>query len=160
MPITLDVTEAFAETLRRAKARAARCRRRHARALQVSDIWRPNREQEARACVWHDREPSRRALSLRRSHAFYVGGTLEGLHPAHYDYSTCGSRRGAARRFERSAGARVVAFQTRNPMHRAHQELTIRAAQEGGANLLIHPVVGMTKPGDVDHYTRVRCYGR
>ncbi|MFC1795348.1 adenylyl-sulfate kinase, partial [Planctomycetota bacterium] len=46
----------------------------------------------------------------------------------------------------------------RNPMHRAHQELTFRAAAELEANLLIHPVVGMTKPGDVDHYTRVRCY--
>ena len=43
-------------------------------------------------------------------------------------------------------------------MHRAHHELTLRAAKEEGANLLVHPVVGMTKPGDVDHYTRVRCY--
>ncbi len=52
----------------------------------------------------------------------------------------------------------VVAFQTRNPMHRAHEELCRRAARELEANLLIQPVVGMTKPGDVDHYTRVRCY--
>jgi len=52
----------------------------------------------------------------------------------------------------------VVAFQTRNPMHRAHVELTRRAAVQLEANLLIHPSVGMTKPGDVDHYTRVRCY--
>ena len=56
------------------------------------------------------------------------------------------------------AGGKVVAFQTRNPLHRAHQELTFRAAREAQANLLIHPVVGMTKPGDVDHFTRVRCY--
>ena len=53
---------------------------------------------------------------------------------------------------------RTLAFQTRNPLHRAHQELTFRAAREAEANLLIHPVVGMTKPGDVDHFTRVRCY--
>lgn len=52
----------------------------------------------------------------------------------------------------------VVAFQTRNPMHRAHEELTKRAAEEVQGGLLIHPVVGMTKPGDVDHYTRVRSY--
>jgi len=51
-----------------------------------------------------------------------------------------------------------VAFQTRNPMHRAHVELAFRAAKQVEANLLIHPVVGMTKPGDVDYYTRVRCY--
>ncbi len=53
---------------------------------------------------------------------------------------------------------RVVAFQTRNPLHRAHQELTFRAAHEMEANLLLHPVVGMTKPGDIDYFTRVRCY--
>jgi sulfate adenylyltransferase len=52
----------------------------------------------------------------------------------------------------------VVAFQTRNPLHRVHEELTKRAAAEIGGSLLIHPVVGMTKPGDVDHYTRVRVY--
>ena len=52
----------------------------------------------------------------------------------------------------------IVAFQTRNPMHRAHVELTRRAAIEANANLLIHPAVGLTKPGDVNHYTRVRCY--
>jgi sulfate adenylyltransferase len=60
--------------------------------------------------------------------------------------------------FARLGWTKVVAFQTRNPMHRAHQELTLRAAKEVGANLLVHPVVGMTKPGDVDHFTRVRCY--
>jgi sulfate adenylyltransferase len=53
---------------------------------------------------------------------------------------------------------KVVAFQTRNPMHRIHEELTRRAAEAIGGSLLIHPVVGLTKPGDVDHYTRVRIY--
>jgi len=53
---------------------------------------------------------------------------------------------------------KVVAFQTRNPMHRIHEELTKRAAEAIGGSLLIHPVVGLTKPGDVDHYTRVRIY--
>jgi sulfate adenylyltransferase len=52
----------------------------------------------------------------------------------------------------------VVAFQTRNPMHRIHEELTKRAAEKINGSLLVHPVVGMTKPGDVDHYTRVRVY--
>jgi sulfate adenylyltransferase len=61
-------------------------------------------------------------------------------------------------RFARRGWRRIVAFQTRNPMHRAHLELTVRAAREVQANVLIHPVVGMTKPGDVDHYTRVRAY--
>jgi sulfate adenylyltransferase len=52
----------------------------------------------------------------------------------------------------------VIAFQTRNPLHRAHEELTKRAVEEKHGVLLLHPVVGMTKPGDVDHYTRVRTY--
>ena len=52
----------------------------------------------------------------------------------------------------------VVAFQTRNPLHRVHEELTKRAAKQVGGSLLVHPVVGLTKPGDVDHYTRVRVY--
>jgi len=60
--------------------------------------------------------------------------------------------------FARRGWQRVVAFQTRNPLHRAHQELTLRAAREADAQLLIHPVVGVTKPGDIDHHIRVRCY--
>ena len=60
--------------------------------------------------------------------------------------------------FAKVSWRKVVAFQTRNPMHRAHRELTVRAARQRQANVLIHPVVGMTKPGDVDHYTRVRVY--
>ena len=79
--------------------------------------------------------------------------------PIHYDFR--GLRHTPAevkRRFEKLGWKKVVAFQTRNPMHRAHVELTFRAAKEQEANLLIQPVVGMTKPGDIDHYSRVRCY--
>ncbi len=61
-------------------------------------------------------------------------------------------------KLEEMGNANVVAFQTRNPMHRVHEELTKRASKQIGGSLLIHPVVGMTKPGDVDHYTRVRIY--
>lgn len=61
-------------------------------------------------------------------------------------------------KLEAMGNANVVAFQTRNPMHRVHEELTKRAGKQIGGSLLIHPVVGMTKPSDVDHYTRVRIY--
>lgn len=60
--------------------------------------------------------------------------------------------------FDKLGWEKVVAFQTRNPMHRAHRELTVRAARARQANVLIHPVVGLTKPGDIDHFTRVRVY--
>ena len=77
----------------------------------------------------------------------------------HFDLRPSAKYPGELReRFKRQGWHNVVAFQTRNPMHRAHQELTFRAAQSSEANLLIHPVVGMTKPGDIDHYSRVRCY--
>ncbi|MDH5550742.1 MAG: bifunctional sulfate adenylyltransferase/adenylylsulfate kinase, partial [Gemmatimonadota bacterium] len=95
-----------------------------------------------------------------QAHSHYVGGRVEGIDPpVHYDYRRLRRTPAETRQeFAKLGWRKVVAFQTRNPMHRAHQELTLRAAKEVQANLLIHPVVGMTKPGDVDHYTRVRCY--
>ena len=88
------------------------------------------------------------------------GSPITGIQaPTHYDFRARRDTPNELRAFFRKMGwRRIVAFQTRNPLHRAHQELTFRAAREAQANLLIHPVVGMTKPGDVDHFTRVRCY--
>jgi len=90
----------------------------------------------------------------------YLGGPVTGIQqPVHYDFRGRRDTPNELRAYFRKMGWRkVVAFQTRNPLHRAHQELTFRAAKEAQANLLIHPVVGLTKPGDVDHFTRVRCY--
>ncbi|MBI2221527.1 MAG: bifunctional sulfate adenylyltransferase/adenylylsulfate kinase [Acidobacteria bacterium] len=129
--------------------------------LHVEDVWRPDREQEAQLVYGTtSREHPGVAALLERTNAWYVGGRVEGLQlPVHYDYRDL--RRAPAdvrAEFAARGWRRVVAFQTRNPMHRAHQELTLRAADECDAKLLVHPVVGMTKPGDVDHYTRVRCY--
>jgi len=82
--------------------------------------------------------------------------------PTHYDFSdlrmTPNETRTMLTKFLDMGYDNVVAFQTRNPMHRVHEELTKRAINEKNAVLLLHPVVGMTKPGDVDHYTRVRTY--
>ena len=92
--------------------------------------------------------------------ALNISGSLRVLQtPHHYDFAslrlTPTETRAALTRMER---ANVVAFQTRNPLHRAHEELTKRAIAAVRGVLLLHPVVGMTKPGDVDHYTRVRSY--
>ena len=94
------------------------------------------------------------------AHSVYLGGKLRGVEPpTHYDFKLLRDSPVELRgRFRKLGWRKVVAFQTRNPMHHAHQELTFRAARDNEANLLIQPVVGMTKPGDVDHYTRVRCY--
>jgi sulfate adenylyltransferase len=79
--------------------------------------------------------------------------------PAHPDFTHLRHTPGQVRaEFARRGWPRVVAFQTRNPLHRAHQELTLRASRQADAHLLIHPVVGVTKPGDIDPRIRVRCY--
>jgi sulfate adenylyltransferase len=89
-----------------------------------------------------------------------VSGRLRVLQvPRHFDFQDLRLTPAQTReRLERLGPPNVVAFQTRNPLHRIHEELTKRAVQEVDGTLLLHPVVGMTKPGDVDHYTRVRTY--
>jgi sulfate adenylyltransferase len=89
-----------------------------------------------------------------------ISGRLQVLQPPrHHDFQDLRLTPAQTRtRLETYGYPNVVAFQTRNPLHRAHEELTKRAIQEVDGILLLHPVVGMTKPGDVDHYTRVRTY--
>lgn len=97
---------------------------------------------------------------MHRWGTLHVSGRLQVLQlPTHYDFQELRLTPAQTRaRLEAFGYQSVVAFQTRNPLHRVHEELTKRAAQEVGGVLLLHPVVGMTKPGDVDHYTRVRAY--
>jgi sulfate adenylyltransferase len=91
---------------------------------------------------------------------FNISGPLEVLElPRRYDFAELRLTPAQTRqRLARAGHANVVAFQTRNPLHRVHEELTKRAAQEIDGILLLHPSVGLTKPGDVDHFTRVRTY--
>ena len=90
----------------------------------------------------------------------YISGALKVLNmPKHYDFKELRLTPAEVRDLLSKTGCEnVVAFQTRNPMHRVHEELTKIAARRIDGALLIHPVVGLTKPGDVDHYTRVRSY--
>jgi sulfate adenylyltransferase len=129
--------------------------------LHVEDLWEPDHKQEAESVFGTtDHFHPGATHVLRKTSPVYVSGKIEGLHsPSHYDYRALRLSPAEVRaEFARLGWRRVVAFQTRNPMHRAHVELTFRAAKEASANLFIQPSVGMTKPGDVDHYTRVRCY--
>lgn len=162
IPLTLDVSEDLAQTLAPGTTLALRDPEGiMLAALHVEDVWRPDRLSEASAVYGTTRrEHPGVAHLLDRTHPYFVGGQLEGLQlPVHYDFRALRLTPAELRvEFARLGWRRVVAFQTRNPMHRAHQELALRAAKDVEANLLIHPVVGMTKPGDVDHYTRVRCY--
>ncbi|KAJ3337982.1 Sulfate adenylyltransferase [Gonapodya sp. JEL0774] len=129
--------------------------------LTINDLYKPDRTRESQL-VFGTTDTLHPAVHYLANTAkeWYVGGTLEAINlPAHYDFVELRYTPADLRRqFERFNWTRIVAFQTRNPMHRAHRELTVRAARERNCNVLIHPVVGLTKPGDVDHYTRVRVY--
>ena len=162
IPITLDVSEELAKTLRSGSNLALRDDEGVMIAvLHVEDVWQPDRHAEAETVFGTaNGEHPGVAHLVERTHPLYVGGQLSGVQSVrHYDYRLLRHSPAELRgEFAKLGWTKVVAFQTRNPMHRAHQELTLRAAKEVEASLLIHPVVGMTKPGDVDHYTRVRCY--
>ncbi|HLM55730.1 MAG TPA: bifunctional sulfate adenylyltransferase/adenylylsulfate kinase [Pyrinomonadaceae bacterium] len=90
----------------------------------------------------------------------YVAGRPRVLQlPRYYDFRSLRLTPAEVRaRLSALGRPNVVAFQTRNPLHRAHEELTRRAAETADGSLLLHPVVGLTKPGDIDHFTRVRSY--
>jgi sulfate adenylyltransferase len=162
MPITLDIPEELAGKLEKGSHLALRDPEGVMLAvLHVEETWKADKEAEAQQ-VFGTTNTEHPAVGylMNRANSHYVGGKVEGIHlPIHYDYPRLRRTPKETREeFAKLGWRKVVAFQTRNPMHRAHQELTLRAAKEQQANLLIHPVVGMTKPGDVDHYTRVRCY--
>lgn len=162
MPITLDVSETFADTVELGTDIALRDQEGVILAtMTVTDKWVPNKSLEAEKVFGAD-DSAHPAVNYLHNTAgnVYLGGPVTGIQqPVHYDFRSKRDTPNELRALFRKLGWRkVVAFQTRNPLHRAHQELTFRAAKEAQANLLIHPVVGMTKPGDVDHFTRVRCY--
>ena len=162
MPIILDVTTEFAAPLSTGEKITLRDKEGFALAvLTISDIWQPNKIDEAQAVfgTTDDTHPAVNYL-MNVSHPIYIGGSLDGISlPHHYDYQALRHTPTELKeKFESLGWDKIVAFQTRNPLHRAHVEMTMRASDELGASLLVHPVVGLTKPGDVDHYTRVRCY--
>ncbi|KAJ3973710.1 hypothetical protein EV361DRAFT_39200 [Lentinula raphanica] len=165
MPITLDISKARLEELKiSAGTRLALRDPRDDEALAIltiEDVYIPDRVREAEKVFGAD-DPAHPSVAYLRNRVqdYYVGGKVQAIQaPVHFDYVALRYTPSELRsHFKKLAWKKVVAFQTRNPMHRAHRELTVRAARQRQANVLIHPVVGLTKPGDVDHYTRVRVY--
>ena len=129
--------------------------------LRITEAWQPDRLAEAEAVygTTDETHPGVEHL-IHNTNRWYVSGELEVLRlPDHREFGDLRFTPAQLRAtFDHRGWDRVVAFQTRNPMHRAHQELTVRAARDAQAKLLIHPVVGIGRPGDVDARTRVRCY--
>ena len=163
MPITLDVTEELAKKLTPGSTKVALRDPEGVMlaVLSVEDVWQPDRKAEAQA-VFNSTSAAHPGAdyAISKSNPWYVGGKIEEFQPpSHYDFRSLRLTPAELRaEFSRLGWTKIVAFQTRNPMHRAHVELTMRAAKQVEANLLIHPSVGMTKPGDVDYFVRTRCY--
>ncbi len=162
IPITLDVTEELAEKL----SKGDRLVLRHPEGvplavMTITDIWEPDRREEAQLVYGTDDEAHPGVFRLlHETHPVYLGGPIEGLElpPRHTFKHLRHTPKQLRQLFQERGWTRVVGFQTRNPMHRAHVELTKRAMEDANASLLIHPAVGRTSPYDLDYFTRVRCY--
>lgn len=128
--------------------------------MEINEVFHWDAQREARL-VLGTTDPRHPLISeMLHWGKIYISGKIKVVNlPANHDFSDLRlSPSEVRKRLSEMGYENVVAFQTRNPMHRIHEELTKRAAEEVNGSLLIHPVVGMTKPGDVDHYTRVRVY--
>jgi sulfate adenylyltransferase len=161
LPITLPVSEEALSNIGLDQNIALRNAHNEALAIMtVEEIYQWNLREAAVKALGTESLKHPLVSEMRRWGRFNLSGRLQVLRlPSHHDFQSLRltpqqtrERLGAGKRTE------VVAFQTRNPMHRAHEELTKRAIEELDGVLFLHPVVGMTKPGDVDHYTRVRTY--
>lgn len=162
IPITLDISKQFADTLSSGEQIALVDIDQSIYAiLTVEDMWEPQKKEEALAVYGTDdiSHPGV-AYLLTQAETVYVSGELTPITiPYHADFKELRQTPAELKKiFTEKKWHHIIGFQTRNPMHRAHFELTLRASQQWHANLLLHPVVGMTKPGDVNYFTRVKCY--
>jgi len=162
MPITLDVDEKVAAELTPGSIIILREEDNTPVArLTVSEVYKPDKIKEAELVYGTTNTEHPGVMQLfHKTGDYYISGTLTLINqPRHLDFSHIRiSPRELKEHFKRNGIEHVVAFQTRNPMHRAHFELTHRAARSNNAHLLIHPAVGQTKPGDIDYITRVKVY--
>ena len=162
IPIYLDVGELQARTLEVGQSVALRDPEGFLLAIMhIEDIWQADREKEAvNVYGTTDRNHPGTDYLFSRAGEYYLGGALEVLSlPLHFDFKQLRMAPQEIRAtFKKLAWKRMTGFLTHNPIHRPQFEMTIHAMQQARTNLLLLPIVGMTRPGDFDHYTRVRCY--
>ena len=162
IPINLDVHEKFAESIKIGCSIALRDQEGVVIAvMRITDIWEPNKTIEAES-VFGTRNsihPSVKFL-YDQTGPIYLGGPLKGIQgPVHYDFKILRHTPNQLRQqFSKLGWKRIVAFNTSKPLHRVQQEFAINASKKVGANLLLHPVVGFTNHGDLDYFTRIKCY--
>ncbi len=162
IPIVLDVPDALADKLAKGDRLALRDQEGFMPAvLTVGDIWRPDKQREAmRVYGTADESHAGVRYLMHDVHSVYVGGRIEGVEPPlHHDFENLWDSPAQMRAMFATKGwRRVVAFQTSKPIHRLQREIMLKAAKELQAHILLHPTVGMTKPGDLHYYARVHCY--
>ncbi len=131
--------------------------------LFIASVYQPDLVKECE-CVFGSTDTNHPYINylLSNPDVYYLGGTLEKINdPLHYDFTELRLTPEKVKQYFADKGwTTVVGFQTRNPMHRSHMELTLNSMKEAGedAKLLLHPVVGITQACDVDYATRIRCY--
>lgn len=162
MPINLDVPEKTAGKLKKGQRLALRDPEGVLLAIMtIEDKWKADKKKEAQK-VYATTEKEHPGVEYLYTNVgeYYLGGEIEGVQlPLHYDYKEDRHTPAElASEFAELGWKKIVGFQTRNPVHKAHIEMMMRASREADANILLHPVVGMTKPGDLNHYIRVHCY--
>ncbi len=162
LPVTLGVDQELAKKLSPGEQVALRDQEGFMLAvMEVQDLWEPDKWIEAKEVFQTDEEEHPGVLKLMDGKGgFYIGGPIKGITlPIHYDYKMLRRTPKEMRAWFKKAGwRRVLAFQTRRPLHNAHKAMTMKAAAEVGANILLHPIVGPTSPGDIEYYARIRCY--
>jgi len=162
IPICLGISDTTARTLEVGQSVTLRDHEGFLLAIMhIEDMWPVDREKEA-SLVYGTTDVTHQGVKYLLSAVgdYYIGGKLEVLSaPLHFDFKQLRMTPKEIRRvYQKLKWKRILGFQTRNPIQRLQFEMTVKAMRQAKANLLLLPVTGMTKPGDFDHYTRVRCY--
>ena len=162
MPVVLDVDSGFAGKVNPGDQVALRDGEGFMLAvLNVTDKWEPDRLREAERVLGtaSNRHPGVEML-LDQLRPVYLGGSVEGVQlPAHYEFGSLWFSPAEIRaQFSRSGWNRILAFQTSRPIHRVQRDIVVGAAREHALHILLHPIVGVSKPGDLHEHGRIHCY--
>ena len=162
VPICLDIQETLALTLEAGQSVALRDPEGFLLGIMnIENVWPLDVEKEALA-IYGTLDKSHPGVDYlyNKSGKYYIGGEVQALNlPIHPDFKQIRNTPAEVRKiFSKLGWKRIVGFQTRQPIHRPQFEMTIQAMQKARANLLLLPIAGVTKPGDFDHFTRMRCY--
>ena len=162
IPIVLDINESTADSLKIGDQVALRDTEGFMPAvLTISDIWQADKQHEAEAIYGTQsiKHPGVDYL-INHTQSYYVGGAIEAIEePSHFDFEHLWlSPKQLRASFKAQGWRNVIAFQTSRPIHKLQHHITLQAAREAQAHILLHPVAGVSKPGDLDYYARVHCY--